>query len=86
MGVGGRNRDSRVTGFGAERGISVVIGVVFNSGILAVVAVIPGAAAPEQVRENAARFGQPFSASFWSDFRNEGLLQPNAPVQENAFR
>ena len=113
----------------AERGISVVAGGVFNSGILAtgivpdatfdyrvaspeivervrrlievckrhgvelgaaalrfplahdaVVAVIPGAATPGEVRENAAHLAQAIPDEFWVDLQREALLPLDVPV------
>ena len=113
----------------AERGVGVVIGAVFASGILAtgpvegayysyapaaedilkktraieaicrrhhtplasaamqfplahpvVATVIPGAFAPEQVRENRERFQRGIPADFWSELKAEGLLRQDAPT------
>jgi D-threo-aldose 1-dehydrogenase len=46
----------------------------------AVVAVLPGAVSPEQVRANAARAGAAIPDDLWADLRTEGLLRPDAPV------
>ncbi len=113
----------------SERGVGVVIGAVFASGILAtgpvkgayysyapapddilkktrgieavcrrhntplasaamqfplahpsVATVIPGAFAPEQVRENRERFQRPIPADLWSELKAEGLLRQDAPT------
>ena len=113
----------------AERGVGIVIGAVFASGVLAtgvrkgalyrylpleaevadrvkrmqavcarhdvplaaaalqfplahpiVAAVIPGADAPEQVRQNAGLMQQPIPAELWADLKCEGLLRQDAPV------
>lgn len=46
----------------------------------AVASVIPGAARPEEVRENLASFAAPIPAAFWADLKAEGLLVADAPV------
>ena len=45
-----------------------------------VASVIPGAIAPEQVRQNVESFKHPIPASLWSDLKREGLLSEKAPV------
>jgi D-threo-aldose 1-dehydrogenase len=115
----------------AERGIGVVVGAVFNSGILAapagasapynyaaapaeaververlravcghhdvslaavalrfplahplVASVIPGAISPQQVRANAACFGEQIPPALWAELKAEGLLRMDAPVPQ----
>jgi D-threo-aldose 1-dehydrogenase len=46
----------------------------------AVVAEIPGAARPVEVEQNVGAFGTKIPASFWSDLKAEGLIDPEAPV------
>lgn len=46
----------------------------------AVVAVIPGAAHPKEVRENLSSLAAPIPAAFWSDLKAEGLIESGAPV------
>lgn len=48
----------------------------------AVKTVIPGAASPEQVRQNVEIFETPISDALWSDLKSEGLLRPDAPVPQ----
>jgi len=48
----------------------------------AVVSVIPGAARPGEVRENAAALAKPIPAKFWADLKAEGLVDPASPVPE----
>lgn len=46
----------------------------------AVVAVIPGAVRPEEVKANIAALEAPIPAAFWSDLRSQGLIPADAPV------
>ncbi len=48
----------------------------------AVVSVIPGAARPSEVRDNAAALERPIPAAFWADLKTEGLIDPASPVPE----
>ena len=48
----------------------------------AVVSVIPGAARPSEVRDNAAALDRPIPAAFWADLKTEGLIDPASPVPE----
>jgi D-threo-aldose 1-dehydrogenase len=45
-----------------------------------VAAVIPGAIAPEQVRQNVENFKRPISSGLWSDLKREGLISDKAPT------
>jgi len=45
-----------------------------------VAAVIPGFANADEVRTGVERFRMPIPASFWSDLRSEGLIDPRAPL------
>jgi D-threo-aldose 1-dehydrogenase len=46
----------------------------------AVMSVIPGAQAPEEVHRNAEILRARIPASLWTDLTAEGLLRPDAPV------
>jgi D-threo-aldose 1-dehydrogenase len=46
----------------------------------AVVSVIPGGARPEEVTENIAMASAPIPKGFWASLKNEGLIDPNAPL------
>ena len=46
----------------------------------AVCAVIPGALATAEVRQNAGRLSAPLPADLWSELKREGLLDPAAPT------
>jgi D-threo-aldose 1-dehydrogenase len=46
----------------------------------AVVSIIPGAARPQEVKQNLASLAAPIPASFWMDLRAERLIDPAAPV------
>jgi D-threo-aldose 1-dehydrogenase len=46
----------------------------------AVVSVIPGGARPEEVAENIAMASAPIPKEFWTSLKNEGLIDPNAPL------
>lgn len=46
----------------------------------AVVAIIPGAARPAEVTQNAAFLATPIPAAFWDDLKAQGLLAADAPV------
>lgn len=46
----------------------------------AVVALIPGAAKPEEVSQNIAVFKTPIPAAFWTDLKTEGLIDKDAPA------
>jgi D-threo-aldose 1-dehydrogenase len=48
----------------------------------AVVAIIPGAVNPEQVRDNVQSLGVPIPPAFWGDAKARGLLHPDAPVPD----
>jgi D-threo-aldose 1-dehydrogenase len=50
----------------------------------AVVAVIPGARTPAEVRQNLALWRDRLPAALWRDLRSEGLLRPDAPVPGEA--
>ena len=51
---------------------------------LAVACVIPGMASAAEVAANIALFHAPLPAALWDDLRVEGLLRPDAPVQDMA--
>ena len=42
--------------------------------------VIPGAAGPDEIRQNLASVAAPIPAAFWADLRTQGLIDPAAPV------
>ena len=44
----------------------------------AVTAIIPGAMAPEHVRQNAANFARDIPRALWEDLVAEGLVAPGA--------
>ncbi len=46
----------------------------------AVVAVIPGAARPSEVTQNVASLESDIPAGFWSDLKNDNLIESDAPV------
>lgn len=46
----------------------------------AVKTVIPGAATPDEVRQNVAIFETPVPTALWSDLKAEGLIRQDAPV------
>lgn len=46
----------------------------------AVRAIVPGAISPAQVRANLEDVRAPIPADFWVSLKNEGLLDPHAPV------
>lgn len=46
----------------------------------AVVALIPGAARPEEVTENIASFSAPIPTDFWVELKAEGLIARDAPT------
>ncbi|MCC5973686.1 MAG: aldo/keto reductase [Rubellimicrobium sp.] len=46
----------------------------------AVVSVIPGAAAPDEVRQTVAHLAAPIPSDFWSDLKGKGLILSDAPV------
>lgn len=45
-----------------------------------VVSVIPGAAKPSEVTQNAASVTAPIPAAFWSDLKAQKLIDPDSPV------
>ncbi len=45
-----------------------------------VTSVIPGAASPEQVRQNIASVNAPIPAGFWADLKSQNLIDPDSPV------
>jgi D-threo-aldose 1-dehydrogenase len=49
----------------------------------AVATVLTGARSVEELRENAASFDRPIPAELWTALRDEGLLDPRAPVPED---
>lgn len=53
--------------------------VQFPLGHKSVVAVIPGAIHPDQVRQNVANFRHPIPPELWSDLKAKGLLAEDAP-------
>ena len=46
----------------------------------AVKTVIPGAATPDEVRQNVAIFETPIPSALWSDLKAEGLIRADAPI------
>ena len=50
----------------------------FPFGHPAVISVIPGPNAPEQVRQNLKWMAHPVPAGLWADLRQEGLIRPEA--------
>ena len=49
----------------------------------AVATVLTGARSVEELRENTASFDRPIPAELWTALRDEGLLDPRAPVPED---
>ena len=45
-----------------------------------VVSVIPGANAPEQVRQNIAHMNHPIPADLWAELKQQSLLRVDAPT------
>ncbi|MDA8587088.1 aldo/keto reductase [Rhodobacteraceae bacterium] len=56
----------------------------FPLGHKAVKTVIPGASAPDEVRQNVAIFETPVPDALWSDLKTEGLLRADAPTPKQA--
>jgi D-threo-aldose 1-dehydrogenase len=52
----------------------------FPLGHPAVVAVIPGAKSPAEVRRNAAMMGKMIPAALWRDLKRDGLMREDAPM------
>lgn len=52
----------------------------------AVCSVIPGAAGPEEVRQNLASAHAPIPPAFWSDLKAQDLILPDAPVPTGPAR
>ncbi len=52
----------------------------FPLGHPAVVSIIPGGAKPSEVTENIASIQAPIPPSLWTDLKNEGLIDAEAPV------
>lgn len=50
----------------------------------AVVSIIPGAARASEVRQNVASLQAPIPASFWSDLKDQKLIDPDSPVPAGA--
>jgi D-threo-aldose 1-dehydrogenase len=50
----------------------------------AVKTVIPGAATPDEVRQNVTIFETTIPQSLWSDLKTEGLIHPDAPVPKES--
>ena len=50
----------------------------------AAVAIIPGAAKPEELIANIASLDADIPAQFWSDLKSEGLIVSDAPVPGSA--
>lgn len=46
----------------------------------AVVSIIPGAARPSEVQQNVASVQTPIPAAFWSDLKDQGLIDADAPT------
>src|SRR5690606_7542519 len=46
----------------------------------AVVSIIPGAARPSEVEQNVASVQTPIPAAFWSDLKQQGLIDGDAPT------
>ena len=46
----------------------------------AVAAVIPGAASPAEVADNAAMLARPIPADLWAELKHQGLLRGDAPT------
>ncbi|WP_306119437.1 MULTISPECIES: aldo/keto reductase [unclassified Roseitalea] len=49
----------------------------------AVVSIIPGAAHPDQIRQNLGHVATPIPTAFWSDLKAQGLLAEHAPTPDN---
>jgi D-threo-aldose 1-dehydrogenase len=52
----------------------------------AVVSVIPGAARASEVRQNVALLGDAIPAAFWADLKAKVLIDPDAPVPDEAHQ
>ena len=52
----------------------------------AVATVLTGARSVDEVRENVASFERPIPAALWTALRDEGLLDPRAPVPQGLTR
>jgi D-threo-aldose 1-dehydrogenase len=65
------------------RGFDVPLGAAalqFPFGHPAVVSIIPGPNAPEQVRTNLAWMRHDIPAELWAALKAEGLIRPEAPT------
>jgi D-threo-aldose 1-dehydrogenase len=64
----------------AAHGVPLAAALQFPFHHPAVTAVIPGARAPTEVRDNLALLRQPIPPSLWRDLKAEGLLRTDAPT------
>lgn len=54
----------------------------FPLGHPAVVSIIPGAAKPDEVRQNITSIQEPIPSSLWQDLKTEGLIDAAAPIPD----
>ncbi|MDB5586695.1 MAG: hypothetical protein JWP26_1665 [Devosia sp.] len=65
----------------AAHGVSLPVAALqFPLAHPAVVSIIPGAAGPDEVRQNVAALSVSIPAAFWSDLKTQGLIEAEAPV------
>lgn len=72
-----RRIDELCAGYGVPLGAAALQ---FPFGHEAVVSIIPGPNAPEQVRSNLAWMRQPIPPELWVDLKREGLIRADAPT------
>lgn len=80
-----RKKAAAIAGVCADNGVPLAAAALqFPMLHPAVMSIIPGATAPEQVTENVANAARPIPAALWQDLRAKGLIDPEAPIGEAA--
>ncbi|MBN9315421.1 MAG: aldo/keto reductase [Devosia sp.] len=76
-----QDKTRRIQAVCARHGVSLQAAALqFPLAHPAVVSVIPGGARPEEVTANIGFIEETIPAALWSDLRNEGLIDPEAPT------
>lgn len=78
-----QDKTRRIEAVCARHGVSLQAAALqFPLAHPAVVSVIPGGARPEEVTANIGFIEETIPATLWSDLRNEGLIDPEAPTPD----
>ena len=80
-----RDKVARIKAIADRHGVSMkAAGLQFSLANPAVAAVIPGASKPGRIAEDGAAFHESVPQAFWTELRQAGLVDPDAPLPGGA--